>query len=230
MSPHQLLPQDNNWAWALATQPELLRLVRAHLVRWAWAHACHCWHTSRAHTVAFVPAPDRFHGQGDDIVLFSSQLTNKPPGGGTFVPWWVGTVFRRGDGVWHPVLILISSFIAAVSSHPLYVGLQRHQDGERCRTLWLNLVGWRAVQLRRAFINPWVRSPPAGHITPKDDVDAENGTLRMKPGWYRRCVSPSPLPPCRHRIATTKARQQGCAWPLRRRLTRPVHSQRPRQV
>jgi hypothetical protein len=33
MSPHQLLPQNNNWAWALATEPELLRLVRAHLVR-----------------------------------------------------------------------------------------------------------------------------------------------------------------------------------------------------
>jgi hypothetical protein len=27
--------------------------------------------------------------QGEDVVLFSSQLTDKPPGGGTFVPWCV---------------------------------------------------------------------------------------------------------------------------------------------
>lgn len=32
MSPHQLLPESNNWAWAVATQPALLALVRKHLV------------------------------------------------------------------------------------------------------------------------------------------------------------------------------------------------------
>lgn len=47
MSPVQLLPGDNNWAWAIATQPPLLDLVRAQLVReppapWPLASATQC--------------------------------------------------------------------------------------------------------------------------------------------------------------------------------------------
>jgi hypothetical protein len=33
MEPHQLLPRDGNWMWAVATAPPLLDLVARHLVR-----------------------------------------------------------------------------------------------------------------------------------------------------------------------------------------------------
>eukprot|EP00039_Didymoeca_costata_P015080 m.251872 g.251872 ORF g.251872 m.251872 type:complete len:305 (+) comp16151_c1_seq12:134-1048(+) len=57
---------------------------------------------------------------GEDIVLFSTQLANKPPNSGTVVPW--------------------------------------HQDGDKCLTVWI----------------------------PLDDVDEENGTLKVIPKGHNK--------------------------------------------
>eukprot|EP00045_Choanoeca_perplexa_P000665 m.15410 g.15410 ORF g.15410 m.15410 type:complete len:298 (-) comp10458_c0_seq1:30-923(-) len=58
LAPHQWLPDNSNWVWLIALQPALLRLVSEQL------------------------------GVSEhELVLFSTQITNKPPGSGKTVPW-----------------------------------------------------------------------------------------------------------------------------------------------
>eukprot|EP00939_MAST-03C_sp_MAST-3C-sp1_P001325 g1325.t1 len=91
MNLHEILPQDRNWIWKLATEPAIVDIVRHHL--------------------------------GKHFVFNSAQILVKPPmsedsKGGRIIPW--------------------------------------HQDGQIIRTFWICL----------------------------DDVDEENGTLILKPGWH----------------------------------------------
>lgn len=83
MSPVQLLPPDNSWAWAIATQPALLNLVRSQLV------SCNVKSCLIADIVLVQLRQMTcfLFYQGPEIVLFSSQLACKAPGQGMEVPW-----------------------------------------------------------------------------------------------------------------------------------------------
>eukprot|EP00730_Choanoeca_flexa_P015957 TRINITY_DN7447_c0_g3_i1.p1 TRINITY_DN7447_c0_g3~~TRINITY_DN7447_c0_g3_i1.p1 ORF type:complete len:288 (+),score=33.87 TRINITY_DN7447_c0_g3_i1:187-1050(+) len=58
LAPHQWLPLEENWIWLVALQPQLISMVAKQL------------------------GVDE-----NEIVLFSTQLTDKPPLSGEYVPW-----------------------------------------------------------------------------------------------------------------------------------------------
>ena len=65
-----------------------------------------------------------------------------------------------------------------------------HQDGERCRSVWICLARFgpsikagRAAPARLLNPTPFL---PYSSYSKQDDVDAENGTLQVLPGWHKR--------------------------------------------